>query len=423
MHQAEARAAAQALADRYEQQAATFAASDADSSGADCSGAEAAADAADVTASAAADAVVDAAVDVEGGGAPTSAHTSAATATHSSTTAAATAAAAAADATPPAPAATLIPAPAPEPDRPWLAVYRSILPRMGEGDVAAEIASLPTRKRWAFIFLRGGHFAAAVFNGDKVSVHKCFHRYVVRAKQGGLQSAHDNKGKAAVSAGSNIRRYNEVELNNDITRLLTTWKAELANAHLIFLQAPVRQKTVFFLTGLLDKADSRIRSVPISTGRPVLRELQRIHAILAAVYHPDTPSKWMLQQEKLACDGGGGAGDGKSSGKARTTAAASAAAAAEAAAAAAAEEAADPHFNDSPLYTACMLGAGGLEKVQTLLRLPELLEGYEIVRCAFFDRNLHARMLLSFTPLLLRLKRYHAWDRCNFAQVSSPLTG
>lgn len=38
------------------------------------------------------------------------------------------------------------------------------------------------------------------------------HRYVVRAKAGKKQSSKDATGKAAHSAGSSLRRYNEVAL-------------------------------------------------------------------------------------------------------------------------------------------------------------------------------------------------------------------
>ena len=40
-------------------------------------------------------------------------------------------------------------------------------------------------------------------------VHKTFHRYVVRAKRGTVQSQHDSSGKFAKSAGANIRRSQE----------------------------------------------------------------------------------------------------------------------------------------------------------------------------------------------------------------------
>ena len=42
--------------------------------------------------------------------------------------------------------------------------------------VIASISTLPTRTRWAIIMLGGGHFAAAIFKGKEVVVHKTFHR-------------------------------------------------------------------------------------------------------------------------------------------------------------------------------------------------------------------------------------------------------
>lgn len=41
---------------------------------------------------------------------------------------------------------------------------------------------------------------------DKMIAHKAFHRYVVRAKQGGAQSANDNAKGPAHSAGAALRR-------------------------------------------------------------------------------------------------------------------------------------------------------------------------------------------------------------------------
>jgi hypothetical protein len=43
-------------------------------------------------------------------------------------------------------------------------------------------------------------------------VHKTFHRYVVRAKRGTVQSVRDNKGSAPKSGGASLRRYNEAAL-------------------------------------------------------------------------------------------------------------------------------------------------------------------------------------------------------------------
>jgi hypothetical protein len=44
-------------------------------------------------------------------------------------------------------------------------------------------------------------------------------------------------------------------------------------------------------------------------------------------------------------------------------------------------------------------------------------------RCSFSGRNLHPRMPLSFTPLLLHLKLLHACGQCHSFRVSTPLTG
>lgn len=60
----------------------------------------------------------------------------------------------------------------------------------------------------AVFMLGGGHFAGAVFRGREAVLHKTFHCYTVRAKQGGSQSGADNKagGKHPKSAGASLRR-------------------------------------------------------------------------------------------------------------------------------------------------------------------------------------------------------------------------
>lgn len=59
----------------------------------------------------------------------------------------------------------------------------------------------------------GGHFAIALFERDKIIQHKTFHKYIIRAKQGSAQSAHDQKtGGKARSAGANLRRQNMLHL-------------------------------------------------------------------------------------------------------------------------------------------------------------------------------------------------------------------
>lgn len=59
-----------------------------------------------------------------------------------------------------------------------------------------------------------------------------------RAKAGGKQSTKDATGKFARSAGSRLRRYNEVALSRDITALIKEWGPLLGAAQAIFVAAP-----------------------------------------------------------------------------------------------------------------------------------------------------------------------------------------
>lgn len=45
--------------------------------------------------------------------------------------------------------------------------------------------------------------------GEEAIVHKTFHSYTVRAKQGGSQSTQDRSKGGCKSAGASLRRYNE----------------------------------------------------------------------------------------------------------------------------------------------------------------------------------------------------------------------
>ncbi|RKO84866.1 hypothetical protein BDK51DRAFT_43923 [Blyttiomyces helicus] len=124
----------------------------------------------------------------------------------------------------------------------------------------------------------GGHFAGAVFNCKtrKAIVHKTFHRYTTRRKQGGAQSSNDGAKGAAHSAGASIRRYNEQALQNEIRELLVQWKSYLAKSDLIFVHAPgASRRIVFYDTTVLDASDERVRSFPFTTRRPTFTELER----------------------------------------------------------------------------------------------------------------------------------------------------
>ena len=87
-----------------------------------------------------------------------------------------------------------------------------------EADLCCLMEATPRRLTWAMLMLGGGHFAGAVFRGGQALVHKTFHAYTVRAKQGGSQGAADNKSGSShpKSAGASLRRYNEMSLMQHI---------------------------------------------------------------------------------------------------------------------------------------------------------------------------------------------------------------
>jgi hypothetical protein len=59
-------------------------------------------------------------------------------------------------------------------------------------------------------------------SGQEVLVHKTFHCYTVRARQGGTQSSRDGRsgGSHPKSAGASLRRYNEAALIQVFDRML-----------------------------------------------------------------------------------------------------------------------------------------------------------------------------------------------------------
>ncbi|KAK7473986.1 hypothetical protein BaRGS_00034755 [Batillaria attramentaria] len=153
----------------------------------------------------------------------------------------------------------------------------------------AELLSLASKAvdytRVAVIMLAGGHFAAAVFDGNQAVVHKTFHRYVVRAKRGTAQSTRDSQGNAPKSGGASLRRYNEAALALEIQELLTSWSEQMKNCHLIFLRTSTYSKQIFFggKAPALDKNDLRVRTIPFSTCRPTFNEVKRVHQMLTSV--------------------------------------------------------------------------------------------------------------------------------------------
>ncbi|KAJ3118150.1 hypothetical protein HK100_000665 [Physocladia obscura] len=145
------------------------------------------------------------------------------------------------------------------------------------------------QQNWILIMFSSGHFAGAVFEakaGNPVlKEHKAFHRYTTRRKQGGAQNASDNANGKAKSAGSNLRRHNEMMLEQEIQSLLQQWAPFIHASSRIFIRCPPRnaRKIVFFDEKLLTSNDSRIRGFPFITHRPTIPELTRAFIELTTV--------------------------------------------------------------------------------------------------------------------------------------------
>nr|XP_010947113.1 PREDICTED: ankyrin repeat and zinc finger domain-containing protein 1-like [Camelus bactrianus] len=139
-----------------------------------------------------------------------------------------------------------------------------------------------------------GHFAGAVFQGREVLIHKTFHRYTVRAKQGTAQGLRDAQGRAPRSAGANLRRYNEATLYKDVRDLLAgpDWAKALEEARMILLRAPRSGRSLFFggQEAPLQREDPRLWDIPLTTRRPTFKELQRVlHKLTALHVHGEDP--------------------------------------------------------------------------------------------------------------------------------------
>ncbi|KAH7962610.1 hypothetical protein HPB52_017182 [Rhipicephalus sanguineus] len=118
-------------------------------------------------------------------------------------------------------------------------------------------------------------------------LHKTFHSYTVRAKQGGSQSARDGKQKGSQpkSAGASLRRHNEMTLVKDIQDLLQSWSEELQKCSAVFYRAPGANRAVLFSgkNPPFRKSDPRMRPIPFPTNRATYKEVQRVHRMLCTV--------------------------------------------------------------------------------------------------------------------------------------------
>ena len=147
---------------------------------------------------------------------------------------------------------------------------------------------------WTVLMCHGGYFAGAVFVNQKPVIHKAFQRYVVRRKAGGKQSKCDKTGGCMSSAGSQIRRHNELKWKVIVRDILLAWSDLIAQSWVILYVAPGpdnRGVLTDFTTlpvsmgggngkgvpkSPIDIKDPRVRSAPLTTHRPTFKEVTRI---------------------------------------------------------------------------------------------------------------------------------------------------
>ena len=139
------------------------------------------------------------------------------------------------------------------------------------------------QKNWAILLCRAGYFAGAVYCGSTVLQHRCFQRYTTRKKQGRAQcNADSESGRSIHSAGSSIRRHNEVRYCELMHETLRAWASLLdpEACSLVLVAAPRNQRAaryLYFEGSPLTKNDPRIRNVPITTSRPTFMQVQAVH--------------------------------------------------------------------------------------------------------------------------------------------------
>jgi len=174
-----------------------------------------------------------------------------------------------------------------------LSIYKCLLfdPKSREFPSEPELLKIiqnsPRGLTWAILMLGGGHFAGAIFRGKEVLVHKTFHAYTVRAKQGGSQGAADNKsgGSHPKSAGASLRRYNEMSLMQHIQGITELWGEQFKACQLIFYRATSSNKNALFSgkNSVLNRNDERLRTIPFPTKRATFNEVKRVHEVLSKV--------------------------------------------------------------------------------------------------------------------------------------------
>ncbi|KAL4112462.1 hypothetical protein QTP88_016247 [Uroleucon formosanum] len=169
-------------------------------------------------------------------------------------------------------------------------VYRCLLTNKkdipSEEIVVDSLKSFSSKPMWFIVMLGGGRFSAAIFKGEEAIVHKTFHSYTVRAKQGGSQSTQDRSKGGCKSAGASLRRYNEASQLKHIQGILSSWLNQIKLCDLIFYRAigPNNRNILFGGSNpLIDKNDSRLCQIPFGTKKATFAEVQKVCNQLSTV--------------------------------------------------------------------------------------------------------------------------------------------
>ena len=137
--------------------------------------------------------------------------------------------------------------------------------------------------QWFVMILRSGRFCGVIYSGESVLAHKTFRRYTIRAKSGGSQSAHDNQGRKAKSAGAMLRRYGEQSLKEDVRATLNEWSSQLNECSLLLISVPKTMRALVFEDTPLHRDDPRLAYVPFMVNKPTLDESSRIRRLCSSV--------------------------------------------------------------------------------------------------------------------------------------------
>ncbi len=141
-----------------------------------------------------------------------------------------------------------------------------------------EVGEWPIQGRDVFFLFRAGSAALGLCEDRVLVEHKCFQRYVVRGK-GKAQPSHlRTKGKSRY--GSRLRLQNFDRLIEESIERLRCW-AEDGPLHRVFLSCPERLLSDLLAANPpfpIDKADPRLRRLPIHVHEPRFAELERVRA-------------------------------------------------------------------------------------------------------------------------------------------------